>query len=327
MKFYLATALVALYITSTATEPQAVTAGLPGYTQLRAEQIRYLQHKGFGATQKTFRPTTAAYEEEEEYDEQDNLSPEQSQDRQPTYAYPTAAPKTGYYAAVTPKGYVKQEPKPQAQQYRRAGEKISQSNNRLEEEEEEEKEEPDRLTLLLPQSKFQCAGKKTGYYADEDLGCEVFHYCHDNARHSWICPAGFTFHQIQLICMPPSGDNICDKSSDYHFVNDYLYKPVNLEEYQQRPNTSLRYSDRYFPDSYRPRYDDEDEEARPVHRQHSVRVSNAPRYQAAPVQSTTFRPQSQLGQVFRSPEEINISLQQRRPAQYTTAKYVDAYDQ
>lgn len=67
----------------------------------------------------------AAYEEEEEYDEQDNLSPEQSQDRQPTYAYPTAAPKTGYYAAVTPKGYVKQEPKPQAQQYRRAGEKIS----------------------------------------------------------------------------------------------------------------------------------------------------------------------------------------------------------
>lgn len=67
----------------------------------------------------------AAYEEEEEYDEQDNLSPEQSQDRQPTYAYPTAAPKTGYYAAVTPKGYVKQEPKQQGQQYRRAGEKIS----------------------------------------------------------------------------------------------------------------------------------------------------------------------------------------------------------
>ncbi|XP_066157458.1 uncharacterized protein [Euwallacea fornicatus] len=298
-----------------------VTAGLPGYTQLRADQVRYLQNKGFGSTVKTFRPTTVAYEADEEYE--DN-APESSQDRQPTYAYPTAAPKTAYYAAVTPKGYVKPEPKPQAQQYRRAGEKVA--NNKLEEEEEEEKEEePDRLTLLLPQSKFQCAGKKTGYYADEDLGCEVFHYCQDNARHSWICPEGFTFHQIQLICMPPSGDNICEKSSDYHFVNDYLYKPVNLEEYQQRPNTSLRYSDRYFPESYRPRYEDEEEDARPVHRQHSIRVTQtAPRYQ--PVQSTTFRPQSPVGQVFRSPEEINISLQQRRPAQYTTAKYVDVYE-
>lgn len=63
-------------------------------------------------------------------------------------------------------------------------------------EEEEEKEEPDRLSLLLPQTKFDCNSKNTGYYADEHLGCEVFHYCQDNARHSWICPEGFTFHQV-----------------------------------------------------------------------------------------------------------------------------------
>lgn len=62
---------------------------------------------------------------------------------------------------------------------------------------EEEKEEPDRLTQLLPQSKFACGGKKTGYYADEGLDCEVFHYCQDNARHSWICPEGFVFHQVR----------------------------------------------------------------------------------------------------------------------------------
>lgn len=86
--------------------------------------------------------------------------------------------------------------------------------------------------------------------------------------------------------MPPSGDNICDKSSDYHFVNDYLYKPVNLEEYQQRPNTSLKYSDRYFPDSYRPRYDDEDDEARPVHRQHSV--SDAVSHQSRQLSQLSF---------------------------------------
>lgn len=62
--------------------------------------------------------------------------------------------------------------------------------------EEQKEEEPDRLTELLPQSKFSCSGKKTGYYADDGLNCEVFHYCQDNARHSWVCPEGFLFHQV-----------------------------------------------------------------------------------------------------------------------------------
>lgn len=88
---------------------------------------------------------------------------------------------------------------------------------------EQEIEEPDRLSLLLPSSKFDCTGKATGYYADDGLNCEVFHYCQDGARHSWICPEGFTFHQVHLICMPPS-DDICQKSSNFHFVNDYLYR-------------------------------------------------------------------------------------------------------
>lgn len=65
------------------------------------------------------------------------------------------------------------------------------------EELEQEKEEPDRLTELLPHSKFSCQGRGTGYYADEGLSCEVFHYCQDGARHSWVCPEGFTFHQVQ----------------------------------------------------------------------------------------------------------------------------------
>lgn len=69
-------------------------------------------------------------------------------------------------------------------------------NGPPQEELEEEKEEPDRLSLLLPQSRFDCVNKQTGYYADEDLNCEVFHYCQDNAKHSWICPEGFTFHQV-----------------------------------------------------------------------------------------------------------------------------------
>jgi hypothetical protein len=72
-----------------------------------------------------------------------------------------------------------------------------------EEELEKEEEEPDRLTLLLPQSKFDCTAKKTGYYADDGLNCEVFHYCQDNARHSWICPEGFLFHQARYTTLSP----------------------------------------------------------------------------------------------------------------------------
>lgn len=61
---------------------------------------------------------------------------------------------------------------------------------------EEEREEPDRLAQLLQQSRFDCVGKQSGYYADEELACEVFHYCQDSVKHSWICPDGFTFHQV-----------------------------------------------------------------------------------------------------------------------------------
>lgn len=108
-------------------------------------------------------------------------------------------------------------------------------------EEVEVEEEPDRLSVLLEKSDFHCTGRTTGYYADESLGCEVFHYCQENQKHSWICPEGFTFHQVHLICMPPSSDNICEQSSKYHFVNDYLYKPINMEEHMTKPNVTLRY--------------------------------------------------------------------------------------
>ncbi|XP_022223673.2 mediator of RNA polymerase II transcription subunit 15 [Drosophila obscura] len=130
------------------------------------------------------------------------------------------------------------------------------------EEEEEEIEEPDRLSTLLSKSTFSCTDRNSGYYADESLSCEVFHYCQESQKHSWICPEGFTFHQIHLICMPPSHDNICKQSSKYHIVNDYLYKPINLQEHQSKPNVTLRYSERYFPENYyeHERYDDEEEE-------------------------------------------------------------------
>ncbi|XP_050537570.1 putative mediator of RNA polymerase II transcription subunit 26 [Daktulosphaira vitifoliae] len=199
---------------------------------------------------------------------------------------------------------------------------------------EEEKEEPDRLTELLPQSKFSCSGKKTGYYADDGLNCEVFHYCQDNARHSWICPEGFVFHQVHLICLPPSSENICKDSSQYHFVNDFLYKPVNAEEAQTRPNVTIRYADRYYPtNSFENEEEYEREEApqhrpqqfrqQPVIRQRvqqpqpqqtqQVQILSSPRPIILQQQPQQFARQPLPNQVFHSSEEVNIPLQQRRP--------------
>ncbi|KOX67792.1 hypothetical protein WN51_07645 [Melipona quadrifasciata] len=199
-----------------------------------------------------------------------------------------------------------------------------QQQNAREVEELEEKEEPDRLTLLLPQSKFDCVNKQTGYYADEDLNCEVFHYCQDNARHSWICPEGFTFHQVHLICMPPSGDINCKKSSQYHFVNEYLYKPLNLAEAETKPNVTLRYSERFFPADIHP--DEREVGDYQITPSAPVRRPTPPVY-ASPQPATlnsipsSARPQPTgfpqfrlpVNQVFRSAEEVNIPLQHRRP--------------
>ncbi|KAG5892472.1 hypothetical protein JTB14_017436 [Gonioctena quinquepunctata] len=328
MKILFTLCCIAIATVNSSPEPTQV----PGYTKLSLQQINHLQNRGFGSTRKAFAPTVAYTEEDDEYADEIDSEPESSQDRAPTYAnqnYPlpvtraTVQPNLNYpipvRTAVSKAAYPSATPKydrrvQQPQQLYRRGEEI-QEVNKLEE--EEEKEEPDRLSILLPQSRFNCNGKITGYYADEELGCEVFHYCQANAKHSWICPEGFTFHQVHLICMPPGGDNICDKSSDYHFVNDFLYKPLNLEEHQHKPNITLRYSDRYYPEQYRSRY--EEEEDAPVHHQHSIRVTGQPRPQQ--VSPTTLR--SHQGQVFRSPEEINISLQQRRPVQQQ--HYVNEY--
>jgi len=110
------------------------------------------------------------------------------------YRKPTAAPidNRDYSQAIRVGS-----PPPRASP--RGGQPQYGPNGPTQEELEEEKEEPDRLSLLLPQSRFDCVNKQTGYYADEDLNCEVFHYCQDNAKHSWICPEGFTFHQVKSI--------------------------------------------------------------------------------------------------------------------------------
>ncbi|XP_046387475.1 alpha/beta-gliadin clone PW1215 isoform X1 [Ischnura elegans] len=259
------------------------------------------------------------------------VSPQPSiQQQQTPRPRPTAAhiPSTAFLPTPRPAPAspqpVSSTRRPQHQQQGGGGSRGRQSVTREQlvdelPEDEEELDKPDRLTELLPLSKFDCSGRGTGYYADEGLQCEVFHYCQGGARHSWICPEGFSFHQVHLICMPPSHDNICKKSSQYHFVNDYLYRPLNAEEAQTKPNVTLRYADRYYPENYDR---DEDDVQQPL-------VFNSPQSQRLPApqakrpQQQVLRPQQVVrlvqqpyrsnNQVFHSPEEVNIPLQQRRP--------------
>jgi len=116
------------------------------------------------------------------------------------------------------------------------------------ENEEEEEHKPDKLQMMLMKSEFNCIGRKNGYYADEGLECEIFHYCADGVMHSWLCPEGASFHQVHLICMPVNKENICKKSSQFHFVNDYLYQPIDDDG--NTDNSSSIYADRYYPDGY-----------------------------------------------------------------------------
>lgn len=140
----------------------------------------------------------------------------------------------------------------------------------------------------------------------------MFHYCQESQKHSWICPEGFTFHQIHLICMPPSHDNICKQSSKYHIVNDYLYKPINLQEHQSKPNVTLRYSERYFPENYyeHERYDDEEEQ---------LPAAPRPRIQQQHHQQQHQQPQQQHRQVlaYQQPQQQpQVRVQYQQPQQH-----------
>lgn len=125
--------------------------------------------------------------------------------------------------------------------------------------------------------------------------------------------------------MPPNGDINCKKSSKYHFVNEYLYKALNVEEAETKPNVTLRYSERYFPgDIFTDERESEEYQSasnsqkRPSHQQpiylsqHATTANTLPSAsRPAPHSFSQFR--VPVNQVFRSPEEVNIPLQQRRP--------------
>jgi hypothetical protein len=178
-------------------------------------------------------------------------------------------------------------------------------------EEEEEEVKPDKLQLLLQQTKFSCAELKDGYYADEAVECQIFHYCQDRTRHSWLCPEGATFHQVHLICMPATKENICQKSSEFHFVNEYLYKPIE-DEYGN--NNTFLYADRYYPDGYEPGVPfDMANSKKPEKNQYQTAAQNR-----RPQNQPRVRPQG--NEYDNRRQDSRVPIQQRKPL-YSDEEY------
>ncbi|XP_050293789.1 uncharacterized protein LOC126734281 isoform X2 [Anthonomus grandis grandis] len=53
---------------------------------------------------------------------------------------------------------------------------------------------------FIPRTSFSCRGIESGYYADLETDCQVFHICEDSRKISFLCPNGTIFQQSELIC-------------------------------------------------------------------------------------------------------------------------------
>ncbi|CAG9567768.1 unnamed protein product [Danaus chrysippus] len=52
----------------------------------------------------------------------------------------------------------------------------------------------------IPKTGFNCKNVPTGYYADLETDCQVFHICDTSRKISFLCPNGTIFSQSHLIC-------------------------------------------------------------------------------------------------------------------------------
>lgn len=52
----------------------------------------------------------------------------------------------------------------------------------------------------IPKTSFTCPGQKPGFYADTEAGCQVFHFCFQDKRTSFLCGNGTIFHQKLFTC-------------------------------------------------------------------------------------------------------------------------------
>merc|ERR1712088_783259 len=82
-------------------------------------------------------------------------------------------------------------------------------------------------SLSLHQTDFKCSAP--GIYADQETGCQMFHFCQDGGRmDSFFCPNLTLFNQRFFVC--DWSYNVDCNSAHLHFsLNDALYKSQSAQ--------------------------------------------------------------------------------------------------
>lgn len=56
-------------------------------------------------------------------------------------------------------------------------------------------------TKAIPKTSFSCRGRDSGYYADTETDCQVYHMCDQQGRQfDYMCPNATLFQQRMLVC-------------------------------------------------------------------------------------------------------------------------------
>jgi len=79
--------------------------------------------------------------------------------------------------------------------------------------------------LAIPSTGFSCSAQAVpGIYADQETGCQVFHYCQDDGRmDSFFCPNLTLFNQQYFVCDWEYNVD-CNSAHQYFSLNEALYK-------------------------------------------------------------------------------------------------------
>ncbi|XP_060527088.1 mucin-16-like [Cylas formicarius] len=86
----------------------------------------------------------------------------------------------------------------------------------------------------IPRTVFSCRGIESGYYADLDTDCQVFHICADGKKISFLCPNGTIFQQSELICEWWNKVNCSDSPNLYNESVERLHNDIARRKSSRR---------------------------------------------------------------------------------------------
>ncbi|KAG8188355.1 hypothetical protein JTE90_022555 [Oedothorax gibbosus] len=93
----------------------------------------------------------------------------------------------------------------------------------------------------IPPTYFSCDNRASGFYADIEHRCQVYHQCSDNSKQqSFLCPNGTIFNQVTFVC--EWWHNVdCAKSEQHFDKNNDLYKAnANAAGHEKTQTETLR---------------------------------------------------------------------------------------